>query len=102
MIQRRVCALPCQARFALPCESSPNSSGTRRRLFPFALRKENDMTDTQKPQPDTAKDNDNDGVGTPRPDQGGTVQPGQEPPAPATGGEGAAGAGGPKGFGTGN
>ena len=60
------------------------------------------MTDTN-PNPGTSKDQDQDGSGaaTPRPDQGGTNQPGQTPEGPARGGDGAAGAGGPKGFGTG-
>ncbi len=40
-------------------------------------------------------------AGVRRPDQGGTNQPGQTQEGPASGGEGAAGAGGPKGFGTG-
>ncbi len=60
------------------------------------------MTDTNKPQ-NPSKDGLQDGIGAgvPRPDQGGTAQPGQKPEGPASGGEGAAGAGGPKGFGTG-
>jgi hypothetical protein len=60
------------------------------------------MTDTN-PNPGTSKDGQQDGSGSgaPRPDQGGTNQPGQKPQEPATGGEGAAGAGGPNGFGTG-
>lgn len=41
------------------------------------------------------------GAGVKRPDQGGTNQPGQDVEGPASGGEGAAGAGGPEGFGTG-
>ena len=57
------------------------------------------MTDAT-PDP-TSPDDPDTGVGTKRPDQGGTNQPGQEKGAPATGGEGAAGAGGPDGFGTG-
>ena len=40
------------------------------------------------------------GAGVQRPDQGGTNQPGQTKTDPASGGEGAAGAGGSKGFGT--
>lgn len=61
------------------------------------------MTDTEAPKPGSTQDNPNDGSGqgVTRPDQGGTNQPGQKPEGPATGGEGAAGAGGPKGFGTG-
>lgn len=60
------------------------------------------MTDTNT-IPDNGKDapQDGSGSGVVRPDQGGTNQPGQKPGAPATGGEGAAGAGGPDGFGTG-
>ena len=60
------------------------------------------MTDTQRPTPTPGQENEKDGHGTPRPDQGGTSQPGQEPAKPSTGGEGAAGAGGSKGFGTGS
>ena len=60
------------------------------------------MTDTQSPTPNTGQENEKDGHGTPRPDQGGTNRPAQEPAKPSTGGEGAAGAGGPKGFGTGS
>ncbi len=41
------------------------------------------------------------GSGIAQPDQGGNEQLGQKPADPATGGEGAAGAGGSKGFGTG-
>ena len=60
------------------------------------------MTDTNSnPTPSKDADQDGSGAGVPRPDQGGTTQPGQKPEGPATGGEGAAGAGGPKGFGTG-
>ena len=60
------------------------------------------MTDVN-PNPGPSKDGEPDasGAGVPRPDQGGTNQPGQKPEGPASGGEGAAGAGGPKGFGTG-
>ena len=55
------------------------------------------MTDTTKPTPqDTQEDN----AGVKRPDQGGSAQPGKEQQDPATGGDGAAGAGGSKGFGT--
>ena len=61
------------------------------------------MTDTNK-NPGASSDGqqDSSGAAVPRPDQGGTNQPGQKPEGPATGGEGAAGAGGPKGFGTGD
>lgn len=61
------------------------------------------MTDTN-PTPSTPKDDQQDGTGAgvTRPDQGGTSQPGQKPGTPTTGGEGAAGAGGSKGFGTGD
>lgn len=56
------------------------------------------MTDTnQTPEP---VDGENAAVGDKRPDKG-LSQPGQNPGAPAPGGEGAAGAGGPDGFGTG-
>lgn len=60
------------------------------------------MTDTNS-NPGASKDQpkDGSGAGVARPDQGGTNQPGQTPEAPASGGEGAPGAGGPKGFGTG-
>ena len=54
------------------------------------------MTDTNSPE----TDRDRDTAGERRPDQGGTAQPGQERQDPASGGEGAAGAGGSKGFGT--
>lgn len=55
------------------------------------------------PIPDPATPDEADtGAGVKRPDQGGTDQPGQEQGAPATGGEGSAGAGGPDGFGTGS
>lgn len=60
------------------------------------------MTDTNSnPGADKDAPQDGSGQGVARPDQGGTNQPGQKPAAPATGGEGAAGGGGPKGFGTG-
>jgi hypothetical protein len=56
------------------------------------------MTDTnQTPEP---VDGEDDTSGVKRPDKG-ISQPGQDPGAPASGGEGAAGAGGPAGFGTG-
>ncbi|WGM31539.1 hypothetical protein [Brevundimonas sp. NIBR11] len=60
------------------------------------------MSDTN-PNPATPNDDPKDanGSGVLRPDQGGTTQPGQKPEGPASGGEGAAGAGGPDGFGTG-
>ena len=51
--------------------------------------------------PDPINEDDDTGAGVQRPDQGGTDKPGQQPGATAPGGEGAAGAGGPKGFGTG-
>lgn len=57
------------------------------------------MTDTTEPQPAPAQDGDSN-TGVNRPDRGGTVQPGEQKQDPATGGEGAAGAGGSKGFGT--
>lgn len=57
------------------------------------------MTDTHRPDAGPQTDGENN-TGKTRPDQGGTLQPGQEKPDPATGGEGAAGAGGSKGFGT--
>lgn len=53
-------------------------------------------TSTKKDMP-----KDGGGAGVARPDQGGSDRPGQAPEGPASGGEGAAGAGGPKGFGTG-
>jgi len=59
------------------------------------------MTDTNTPRPDENGPDDDTGAGVRRPDQGGTDQPGQTPEGSATGGEGAAGAGGPDGFGTG-
>ena len=56
------------------------------------------MTDTnQTPEP---VDGENAAVGDQRPDKG-LSQPGQNPGAPAPGGEGASGAGGLDGFGTG-
>ena len=65
---------------------------------PFTPNEEIDMTDTNNTP--TPKDDDTD-TGVKRPDQGGTRQLGQDPAKPATGGEGAAGAGGSDGFGTG-
>lgn len=64
------------------------------------------MTDTnqtpsQNPNPAQDAEQDGSGAGVVRPDQGGTNRPGQKPEGSASGGEGAAGAGGPKGFGTG-
>jgi hypothetical protein len=60
------------------------------------------MTDANTPQtPSKDADQAGSGAAQPRPDQGGANQPGQAPEGPASGGEGAAGAGGPKGFGTG-
>lgn len=60
------------------------------------------MTDTTQDIEDGDESpQDGSGGGVKRPDQGGTNQPGQDVEGPASGGEGAAGAGGPKGFGTG-
>lgn len=59
------------------------------------------MTDTNTPRPDENGADDDSRAGVRRPDQGGTDQPGQAEKSPASGGEGAAGAGGPEGFGTG-
>ena len=58
------------------------------------------MTDTSTPRDEGTQDSEK-GAGVKRPDQGGTNTPGQAPEGPASGGDGAAGAGGPKGFGTG-
>lgn len=59
------------------------------------------MTDTSK-SPNNVEDLDPAlGAGVKRPDQGGSNQPGQDVEGPASGGEGAAGAGGSEGFGTG-
>lgn len=60
------------------------------------------MTDTNTPnqKPEQDGDQSGSGAGVQRPDQGGTNQPGQTKTDPASGGEGAAGAGGSKGFGT--
>ncbi|WP_295707604.1 hypothetical protein [uncultured Brevundimonas sp.] len=44
----------------------------------------------------------NSGTGELRPDQNAATGPAQKPPSPVSGGEGAAGAGGPAGFGAGN
>ena len=44
----------------------------------------------------------NSGTGELRPDQGAATGPAQKPPSPVSGGECAAGAGGPAGFGAGN
>ena len=44
----------------------------------------------------------NSGTGELRPDQNAANGPAEKPPVPSTGGEGAAGAGGPAGFGGGN
>lgn len=70
---------------------------------PWLLRgdKENAMTD-----PKTTPTDDNDvlqkkGSGVASPDQTGNSQLAQKPDGPASGGDGAAGSGGPKGFGTG-
>lgn len=59
------------------------------------------MTDISSPHPDENGPDDDRAAGVRRPDQGGTNQPGQSQGKPASGGEGAAGAGGPDGFGTG-
>lgn len=57
------------------------------------------MTDANRP--DTSPDAEPKApAGEARPDQGGTQRPAQQDQDPATGGEGAAGAGGSKGFGT--
>lgn len=58
------------------------------------------MTDTSTPRPDENGPDDGNVAGVERPDQG-TNQPGQAQESPASGGEGAAGAGGSDGFGTG-
>ena len=57
------------------------------------------MTDTDRTDAGPETDGESH-TGDTRPDQNGTVAPGQEKQDPATGGEGAAGAGGSKGFGT--
>ena len=44
----------------------------------------------------------NSGTGVLRPDQNAATGPSRKPPSPVSGGEGAAGAGGPAGFGAGN
>jgi hypothetical protein len=67
----------------------------------FQEQKRVAMTDTSTPRPDENGVDDETGAGVRRPDQGGADQPGQTPERPASGGEGAAGAGGPDGFGTG-
>ncbi len=62
------------------------------------------MTDPTPTSPDQdvpATVPDDQGAGVKRPDEGGTQQPGQTRTPPAPGGDGAAGAGGPDGFGTG-
>ena len=59
------------------------------------------MTDTNTPSPDANGPDDDGGAAVRRPDQDGTGQPGKTPEGPASGSEGAAGAGGPDGFGTG-
>ena len=59
------------------------------------------MTDTNSTPEDDKATNPDKGAGVKRPDQGGTNQPGQQVEGPASGGDGAAGAGGPDGFGTG-
>lgn len=58
------------------------------------------MADTRTPRPEIYPDDDS-GSGVRRPDKGGTDQPSQSPENPASGGEGAAGAVGPDGLGTG-
>jgi hypothetical protein len=57
------------------------------------------MNDTRNPAPAPADEPQ--GAGERRPDQQGTAKPGMKDEGPASGGEGAAGAGGPDGFGTG-
>jgi len=59
------------------------------------------MTVDNTPRPETSKERDSH-AGVKRPDQGGTSQPGQAPVGPASGGDGAKGAGGPDGFGAGS
>lgn len=58
------------------------------------------MTDTKTPTPSSPDEQD--GAGERRPDQPGNTKPGMEDAGPASGGEGAAGAGGPDGFGAGS
>ena len=58
------------------------------------------MTDANQTQPNKDAEA-TDSQGVKRPDQVGTNDAGKEPAAPATGGRGAEGAGGPDGFGTG-
>lgn len=57
-----------------------------------------DPRNTSSPSPTPTPE---ESAGVKRPDQGGTTQPGQTRTPPAPGGDGAAGAGGPDGFGTG-
>ena len=67
-------------------------------MLGLSSERENDMTNSPDPVNDDELAN---GAGVKRPDQGGTDKPGQQPGQSAPGGDGAAGAGGPKGFGTG-
>lgn len=60
-----------------------------------------DPTQTPPAEPTPTDVADDGGTGVDRPDVGGSTQPGQTRTPPATGGEGAAGAGGPDRFGTG-
>lgn len=60
------------------------------------------MTDTNTPPIDEDAPETGSGTGVERPDEGGASRPGQTPERPASGGEGAEGAGGPDGFGTGS
>jgi len=55
---------------------------------------------TRNPDKDTPKQGGKAGVQ--HPDPGGSSQPAQKPVGPASGGDGATGAGGPDGFGTGS
>lgn len=59
------------------------------------------MTDSKPDPTDDGSTLQKKGSGVSQPDQAGNDQLGQKPTNPATGGEGAAGAGGSKGFGTG-
>lgn len=79
----------------IPVEPSAMSTGLR--FFTGGLG----MTDTNQNPDDADGLDQSTGAGVKRPDQGGTNQPGQDVEGPASGGEGAAGAGGPDGFGRG-
>jgi hypothetical protein len=61
------------------------------------------MTDPANttPDPEGSANDQSAGSGGLHPDQGGNTTPGETSPRPSTGGDGAAGAGGPAGFGTG-